>query len=71
MKKPRAFECSCGAHGNYEYIVEHAREKGHKLDPCEMGDHDYEVVKTLVSASGKVLRMKCKRCGFKRKLVQS
>jgi len=71
MRKPRQFECICGAQGNYEYIVEHAKEKGHELDQCEMGNHDYEVLKTLASASGKVLKMKCTRCGFKRKIVQS
>lgn len=71
MKKPKLFKCSCGAHGTYEYIMGHAQEKGHKLDPCELGEHEYEVIKTYASTSGKVLRLRCKNCGFKKKITQA
>jgi hypothetical protein len=70
MKKPRLFKCSCGSKGTYEYIVEHAREKGHKLDPCSLGQHEYDVLKTYFSTSGKVTKLRCRNCGFKKKVTQ-
>lgn len=71
MTKPKLYRCSCGAQGTYEYIMEHSREKDHKLDPCEMGEHQYEVVKTYASSSGEVLKLRCKNCGFKKKITKA
>lgn len=68
--KQKQYRCSCGAQGNYDYIVEHARAAKHELDPCEMGEHEYEVLRSFASSSGSVEVLRCRRCGFKKKVVK-
>ncbi len=71
MKKgPRLYRCSCGAQGTYDYIMEHAKAKGHKLNPCDMGEHEYAVVQSFTSTSGSIEILRCKNCGFRKKVAR-